>query len=144
MSEMQQLTVAQLREFLGQRGLPTSGLKQDLVDRAMAALSKTGTCIAELEEQISDLRARLSLLPGFDTVTGRNPALSSGHFDHWQKQAQARLRQLNILLAQARSDHEERMADTRLAFGRNSAIKSMQAKKANLAQERQRRRAEHQ
>lgn len=113
------------------------------LDRAMANLSGTAAQIAEIEEQIADLRNRLGQLPGLDAKTGQNPALSSGHFDQWQKHAQTRLRQLNILLAQARSEHEERMADTRLAFGRNSAIKSVQAKKAQLVQDKQRRRAEH-
>lgn len=113
-------------------------------DRAMAELSTTSAKIAELEEQIADLRTRLTQLPGLDAETGQNPALSSGHFDQWQKQAQTRLRQLNILLAQARSDHEDRMADTRLAFGRNSAIKAMRAKQAQLDQDMRRRRAEHQ
>lgn len=114
------------------------------LDRAMAALSDTAARIAEIEEQIADLRRRLCLLPGLDATTGQNPALSSGHFDQWQKQAQARLHQLNILLAQARSEHEVRMADTRLAFGRNSAINAMQAQKTQLARDKQRRRAEHQ
>jgi hypothetical protein len=114
------------------------------LDRAMAELSTTSAKIAELEEQIAHLRTRLTHLPGLDAETGQNPALSSGHFDQWQKQAQTRLRQLNILLAQARSDHEERMADTRLAFGRNSAIKAVREKKAQLDQDVRRRRAEHQ
>ena len=56
MSEMQQLTVAQLREFLGQRGLPTSGLKQDLVDRAMAALKGSPDAdVLHTQNQVSDV-----------------------------------------------------------------------------------------
>ena len=56
MSGMQQLTVAQLREFLGQRGLPTSGLKQDLVDRAMAALKGSPDAdVLHTKDQVSDV-----------------------------------------------------------------------------------------
>ena len=56
MSEMQQLTVAQLREFLGQRGLPTSGLKQDLVDRAMAVLKGPPDAdVLHTQNQVSDV-----------------------------------------------------------------------------------------
>ncbi|WP_298909677.1 hypothetical protein [uncultured Aliiroseovarius sp.] len=114
------------------------------LDRAMAELSATAAKVAALEHQIADLRSRLSQLPGLDPETGLNPALSSGHFDQWQKQARTRLGQLNIQLAQARAAHEERMADTRLAFGRNAALVAIQAKKAAEARDLRRRRVEHQ
>ena len=114
------------------------------LDRAMAELSVTAAKIAELEEQISELRQRLRALPGLDAKTGQNPALSSGHFDQWQKQAQIRLGQLNILLARARAEHEDRMADTRLAFGRNAALDAIRTKRASEARDIIRRRAEHQ
>lgn len=114
------------------------------VDRAMAELSATAAKIAQLEEQIFELRQQLSTLPGLDAKTGQNPALSSGHFDQWQTQAQARLGQLNILLAQARAEHADRMADTQLAFGRNAALDAMRAKKRIEARDIRRRRAEHQ
>lgn len=114
------------------------------LDRAMAELSATAAKVTALEHQIADLRSRLSQLPGLDPETGLNPALSSGHFDQWQKQARTRLGQLNIQLAQARAAHEERLADTRLAFGRNAALEAIQAKKAAEARDMQRRRVEHQ
>lgn len=114
------------------------------LDRAMAELSVTAAKVKALEHQIANLRTRLSQLPGLDAETGLNPALSSGHFDQWQKQARTRLSQLNIQLAQARAAHEERMADTRLAFGRNAALEAIQAKRAADARDMRRRRVEHQ
>ena len=114
------------------------------LDRAMAELSGTATKIAALESQIADLRTRLNQLPGLDADTGQNPALSSGHFDQWQKQVRMQLGRLNILLAQARADHEERMADTRLAFGRNAALNAIRAKRTADVRDMQRRRVEHQ
>ncbi|WP_298561260.1 hypothetical protein [uncultured Aliiroseovarius sp.] len=114
------------------------------LDRAMSELSDTAAKIATLKRQIAELRTRLNQLPGLDAETGQNPALSSGHFDQWQKQARTRLGQLNTLLAQARAEHEERMVDTRLAFGRNTALNAIRAKKAADERDMQRRRVEHQ
>ncbi|WP_424939075.1 hypothetical protein [Aliiroseovarius sp. S253] len=114
------------------------------LDRAMAELSDTAAKVATLEHQIAVLRTRLNQLPGLDAETGQNPALSSGHFDQWQTQARTRLGQLNTLLAQARAQHEERMVDTRLAFGRNTALNAIRAKKAADERDMQRRRMEHQ
>lgn len=114
------------------------------LDRAMSELSDTAAKIATLKRQIAELRTRLNQLPGLDAETGQNPALSSGHFDQWQKQARTRLGQLNTLLAQASAEHEERMVDTRLAFGRNTALNAIRAKKAADERDMQRRRVEHQ
>ncbi|NDW53218.1 hypothetical protein [Aliiroseovarius sp. PrR006] len=114
------------------------------MDRAMVELSGTASKVATLENQIAELRTRLSLLPGLDAETGQNPALSSGHFDQWQKQARTRLGQLNVLLAQARADHEERIAETRLAFGRDAALNAIRAKKTADQRDVLRRRVEHQ
>lgn len=114
------------------------------LDRAMSELSDTAAKIATLKRQIAELRTRLNQLPGLDAETGQNPALSSGHFDQWQKQARTRLGQLNTLLAQARAEHEERMVDTRLAFGRNTALNAIRAKKAADERDMRRRRVEHQ
>ncbi|SMR70682.1 hypothetical protein SAMN04488030_0294 [Aliiroseovarius halocynthiae] len=121
-----------------------SDLTALILDRAMAELSNTSARIAGLEKQITDLRERLGALPGYDVESGQNPALSSGHFDHWQKQAQAQVKQLNVQLAQALADHEERLAETRQAFGRNSAINAIQAKMAQEQRNMVQRRVEHQ
>ncbi|MCK0172302.1 hypothetical protein MWU53_14660 [Aliiroseovarius sp. S1123] len=114
------------------------------LDRAMSELSDTAAKIATLKRQIAELRTRLNQLPGLDAETGQNPALSSGHFDQWQKQARTRLGQLNTLLAQARAEHEERMVDTQLAFGRNAALNAIRAKRTADVRDMQRRRVEHQ
>ena len=56
MSEMQQFTAVQLRDFLRQRGLSTSGLKQELLDRAMAAQKgSTDADALHTEDQVSDV-----------------------------------------------------------------------------------------
>lgn len=113
-------------------------------EHAMSELSASAATIADLEHLIANLRERLRHLPQLDAETGQNPALASGHFDRWQKQAEEQLRHLNIQLAQARSKHEEVTANTRLAFGRDAAVKAIQAKTQRAQREMLRRRVEHQ
>ncbi|MCK0141746.1 hypothetical protein [Aliiroseovarius sp. F20344] len=114
------------------------------LDHAMAELSASAATIVHLEGLIADLRDRLLHLPGLDAETGQNPALSCGHFDRWQKQAEGQLRHLNIQLALARAKHEEMTSSARLAFGRDSAAKAIQDKTLRAQQDMQRRRVEHQ
>lgn len=106
-------------------------------DAEMAQLAQHNRSVADIEQRILSLRQQLARSPSHDPQNALPLALTSGHFDTWQRWVEQELSTLNIKLARRRAEREEFIENARQAFGRKEATSALLQRQTDETRQRQ-------